>query len=85
MLLCSPTRGVSVMSDRTTARARRQRAVREGREPDGVDRLSPRSNPGGRGSEPPGRTRQQDRRREIADELDILRLDEIRFGGELIA
>ena len=60
------------MSDRTTARARRQRAVREGREPDGVDRLSPRSDPHTRGSEPPGRTRQQDRRREIADELDIV-------------
>ena len=60
------------MSERTTARARRQRAVREGREPDGVDRLSPRSDPHSRGSEPPGRTRQQDRRREIADELDIV-------------
>ena len=61
------------MTDPTTARAQRRQAVQDGRESDAVDRRTPRSNPGGRGSEPPSQNRQRDRRREIADELDIER------------
>ena len=61
------------MTDPTTARAQRRQAVADGRESDAVDRRTPRSNPGGRGSETTLRNRQRDRRREIADELDIER------------
>ena len=61
------------MTDPTTARAERRQAVADGRESDAVDRRTPRSNPGGRGSETTLRDRQRDRRREIADELDIER------------
>ena len=59
------------MSDPTTRRAQRRQAVADGRESDAVERRTPRSNPGGRGSETTRRDRQRESRREIADELDI--------------
>ena len=61
------------MSDPTTARAQRRQAVRDGTATDAVDRRSDRTNPRGRVSETTPRTRQQTARRDVADDIDIVR------------
>ena len=61
------------MSDPTTGRAQRARAVADGSATDAVDRRSDRTNPRGRVSETTPRTRQQTARRDVADDIDIVR------------
>jgi len=59
------------MSDPTTARAQRREAAATGAESDAVDRRSPRSNPGGSGSDTTTRNRQMELQRDIEADLDL--------------
>ena len=61
------------MSDPTTARAQRQAAARDGRRDDAVERRVSDAYPRGSDPETTTRQRQIERRREIADEVDIER------------
>ena len=61
------------MSDPTTGRAQRRQAVADGTATDAVDRRSDRTNPRGSVSETTPRTRQQTARRDVADDIDIVR------------
>ena len=61
------------MSDPTTQRAQRLAAVREGRADTAVDTRESSVRGGGQRRNVPTRSRQRDRRREIADDIDIER------------
>jgi len=59
------------MSEPTTARARRRRAVEDGSESDGIDRRAPRRAATASGQPPGSRGRQQQLGREVADDIEI--------------